>query len=145
MLFTALFIITMSVLIDQYTKFIAKKRLNDRVHERGFLSFSLVKNEGAFRGLLHKNKKLLKIIQTASIGIVGLMLLYYAHRKDKGMTLGLSLVLGGAIGNWIDRMRDGHVTDFFAVRWTKNLYYNIADLLVFLGAIITCIRSFMTK
>lgn len=138
-------IIILCVCIDQYSKLKARSILSEEIRTNGFFSFSIVKNEGAFRGLLQKNKQLLLWIQSASIIIVAILLGAFIHKKDRISSIGLALVLGGAIGNLIDRIKDGYVTDFFAVKWTKNLFYNIADLFVFLGALITCIRSLFLK
>lgn len=141
-MFIAALILIFCICVDQYTKAKARSILKEDSFNKGFFSFAIVKNEGAFRGLLQKNKRLLLGIQSASIVIVAILLGAFIHKKDRITTIGLALVLGGAIGNLIDRVKDGYVTDFFAIKWTKNLYYNIADLFVFLGAFITCVRSF---
>jgi len=73
---------------------------------------------------------------------VSLAILAYLYRMDarrqRLLAVGLSLVLGGAIGNLIDRLRLGQVIDFVAVHW-KDAYFpafNIADSAITVGAIL---------
>jgi len=130
------------VVIDQLSKQSARRKLTQVTLQKGYFSFALVKNKGAFRGILKDNKQLLLVIQVVSMLIIGLMLGFFMNKKDKTTTVGLSLILGGAIGNLLDRVKDGYVTDFFAIKWTKDLYYNLADMFIFLGAIILMVREF---
>lgn len=138
-------IIIVCVLIDQISKHIAREKLAGLSHNAGFFTFSIVKNYGAFRGLLQKNKRILTIIQGISMLVIAVLLGMFIQRKDKVSSVGLALILGGAIGNFIDRVTEGGVTDFFAVKWTKDLYYNIADFFVFIGAGITLLRELIPK
>jgi len=136
-------LISISIILDQVTKGIAQKKLTTITRQRAFFSFALVKNKGAFRGLFKGNKKLLIGIQLFSMIVIALMLGFFINKKDKTTSVGLSLILGGAIGNLIDRLKNGYVTDFFAIKWTKNLYYNLADMCIFLGAFITLIKEIL--
>jgi signal peptidase II len=138
-------IIVVCIGIDQLTKAIARVKLLNTNQTKGIFSFSLVNNYGAFRGLLQKNRKALVFIQAISMFIIALILGIAIQRKDKVSSLGLSLILGGAMGNFIDRLKDGYVTDFFAIQWTKNLYYNLADMFIFIGAGIVLIKSMVSK
>lgn len=130
------------VYIDQYTKKKAREELSDKKIEYEYMNLTLVKNNGAFRGLLKDHPTLLLGVQVVGVVfVVVLLVIQLFIKKDRLLVLGLSFLSAGAIGNLIDRMTNKYVTDFFAVKWTKNLYYNLADVFIFLGAIITFIRG----
>lgn len=85
------------------------------------------------------------IIRRGTAGmILGLLIALAAELPKKGSTLkktGLSLVLGGALCNWFDRFHQGAVTDYFSFRtkWKKfgRLVFNLSDLCIFVGGILT--------
>lgn len=131
------------ILLDQYTKKRARLELADNKKiEHKYMTFKLVKNKGAFRGLLKDKPMLLLGFQIISMLLVFVLLVMQVFgKKDKMLTIGLSFIFAGAFGNLIDRLVDKYVTDFFAIKWTKNLYYNLADMFIFLGAIITVLRG----
>lgn len=60
------------------------------------------------------------------------------HHQDQIFALALSLILGGAIGNLIDRVLLGHVIDFIQVYWGQHYFpaFNIADSAITIGAIL---------
>lgn len=71
----------------------------------------------------------------ASIAIIFIL---RKHHQDKIFALALSLILGGAIGNLIDRVLLGHVIDFIQVYWGQHYFpaFNIADSAITIGAIL---------
>jgi signal peptidase II len=124
------------VLIDQFTKKYARKKLRFKQIKKGPLTFKLVYNKGAFRGLLKNRPLILIFIQVIAVVFLGILwVIYGLFKKERSITLALSMILGGAIGNLIDRISDGKVTDFFAITWTKNLFYNMADWFIFIGGL----------
>ena len=124
------------VLIDQFTKKYARKKLVFRQLKKGPLTFKLVYNKGAFRGILKNRPVILILIQVIAVVFLGILwVIYGLFKKERSITLALSMILGGAIGNIIDRISDGKVTDFFAITWTKNLFYNMADWFIFIGGL----------
>lgn len=123
-------------LIDQLTKFLTINYLKD-IGEvaiiRNILHFTYVENRGAAFGIL-KDQKLFFIIST--IIIIALILYYLYKNKNtyKLMGVGLSLIVGGAIGNLVDRIRFGFVIDFIDFRvWPV---FNIADSAIVIGQIL---------
>ena len=62
-------------------------------------------------------------------------LLYKYRSESKWMTIGLSLIIGGTIGNFIDRMRLGYVVDMFQVEFFNFPIFNVADVSLVLGVI----------
>jgi signal peptidase II len=76
----------------------------------------------------------------AALLAIGLILYYYAHTPDthRFLSLALALVLGGAVGNLIDRFRFGKVVDFLDV-YVRGLHwpaFNVADSAITVGIFI---------
>jgi signal peptidase II len=131
-----IFIIVSSVIIlDQLTKFLALRflSLNTPVPLiKNFLNLTLVHNRGAAFGLLQNQLFLFILVSLFAIGLI----LYNLKNKSNSVILKvcLSLILGGAAGNLIDRMRFGFVIDFFDLRvWPV---FNIADSAITIAAIL---------
>ncbi len=135
-------IILIIIGLDQGLKNYAKKKFKNKKIYKGPFTFSLVKNKGAFKGFLKNKPNILKALQILGSVIMIIMALTSAVKnKNKILTIGLALIAGGATGNLIDRLRDGEVTDFIAIKWTKNLYYNLADFAIFIGAFILFLKN----
>ncbi len=127
------------VAADQLTKIWIRSHLavGQLIPERGFFQITHIHNTGAAFGLFPGQSFLLSIV--ASTGIV-LLLVYalFIRRRfpflDKmPCWIALGLILGGTVGNLIDRLRFGYVDDFISVGiWPS---FNIADSGVTVGAI----------
>ncbi len=109
--------------------------------EFGFLRLVHVRNTGAAFGIFPGQSFALKIV--AIVGILALVaMIVFARRRfphliSRGTTAGVSLLLGGAIGNLIDRLRFGQVTDFIDIAmWPA---FNLADSAIVIGAIIAAV------
>lgn len=135
-IFSVLFV----VLADQLAKLIIKN--SKTVYLIGdFLKLELSKNYGAGFSLMQGQTPLLIWF---SILVIGLIVYYYDKIPEK-IAIYPALVLGGAIGNLIDRISYGYVIDFVDFNLWKgyflNIYFkiwpsfNIADLAVFIGVI----------
>ena len=85
---------------------------------------------------------------TATIGALLVLLCYLIHKKQSRVfQLGLSMMLGGAFSNLIDRYQYGYVVDYFSFNFGKKLkdiVFNIADLFIMLGSAI-CILSQLVR
>lgn len=95
-----------------------------------FFYFTYILNPGAAFGILENQR-----VFFLSVGILVFVLVAYfqkyLHGKDKYLRYGSALLLGGAAGNWLDRVRLGSVVDFFDFRiWPV---FNIADIAIVLG------------
>ena len=99
----------------------------------GLLSLSHVENYGAAFSILSGKRWLLAAIMLVAILIIVAILLRY----NEGFwgTLGLSAVLGGAVGNLIDRVFTGHVVDMFEFKFIQFAIFNVADVFITLGGI----------
>jgi len=133
-----IFIIVLLVLFfDQLTKFFAAKTigLNQSIPViNNIFHLTLVHNKGAAFGIL-KNQTLL----FTAISLVTIFVICHHLRKKRGkgldiFTISLSLILSGAIGNFIDRASLGYVVDFLDFRiWPV---FNLADSAITIGAVL---------
>ena len=71
--------------------------------------------------------------------------LYLIYKTQKLFSLSLALILGGAIGNLIDRVRFGEVVDFIDVRIINFAVFNIADSAIVIGVILMLWDIFINK
>lgn len=118
----------------------------DRVEVLPFFDLVMVWNRGISYGLLQADSllftRLLTLFQLAAVTLLTWWLLR-AERKFLG--LGLGLVIGGALGNVIDRIRFGAVADFFHFHAGNFSFYvfNIADAAITLGVIVLLADAFL--
>jgi len=128
------------LLFDQFTKFLAEKTLSiGQTYPviNNVLHFSLVHNTGAAFGIF-KNQAAVFIF--VSVFAVARLVLVYKNLGHDNLLLksGCMLVLSGALGNLIDRVRLGYVIDFIDFRiWPV---FNVADSCIFIGA---CVFAFV--
>lgn len=104
----------------------------------GFLRLTHVQNTGSAFGLFQDQALPLTIVAFIGIAILLFFALFLHHRLSFLATmpakLALGLILGGTVGNLIDRLSDSYVTDFIAIgRWPA---FNIADSSIVVGAIL---------
>ena len=131
-------VISLLVIVDQWSKFLAVDRLmNQDSFEviKHILTFEYVENPGAaFSSFLNKK------VFLCSITVVALALfsVYLFKCKDKYTYVGLLLVIGGAIGNFIDRLRLSYVIDFIHFSFFSPVF-NLADVFLTVGVAIIII------
>ena len=131
----AVIIILLSVLLDQLTKLAAVQFLapiSTFTVIEGVLNFTYVENRGAAFGMLADNRAVFMII--SSVGIVALLVWFViAKPKEILMRIGIPLVIGGGIGNMIDRIARGYVVDMIDCRFIDFYVFNVADSCVCVG------------
>ncbi len=127
------------VAADQLTKIWIRSNLavGQSIPERGFFQITHIHNTGAAFGLFPDHSFLLSIVASAGIVLLLVYALFIRRRfpfLDKmPCWIALGLILGGTIGNLIDRLRFGYVDDFISVGiWPS---FNIADSGVTVGAL----------
>ena len=138
-------IVTLALIIialDQATKFLVSNYSDKLPIEvvRGIFAIALVRNKGAAFGILQNQAAFFIAIAVVTITII----IFILHKKASGALLkvSLALILGGAIGNLIDRIRFGYVIDFLDFKiWPV---FNIADSAITIGAglLVLCILFF---
>lgn len=128
------------VLLDQVTKITITQILTygQSIPITSFFNLVLVYNEGAAFSFLSNQGGWQRYFFTG-IAIVAAIVITYLISKNLGQRLhcwGLTLILGGAIGNLIDRLMYGHVIDFldFYVKTWHWPAFNVADMAICVGA-----------
>jgi len=137
-------------IVDQVTKQVADSNLDLRAplevipnltmklcYNRG-AAFSILSNAGGWRR---------RVLMTLSL-VVSITLVYWLHEADKNrkfLRWGLALIIGGAVGNLIDRSLYGYVIDFIDVYYAYWHWpaFNIADSAVSVGAALLIIDMIM--
>jgi signal peptidase II len=136
--------VTLIVAVDQATKWLVERTLplHDSVEiVPGLLNFTHVRNTGAAFGVLNAADFPYKPVVVALVALVALAAIaYYAAKFGQDTRLGriaMTLVLGGAIGNLVDRAVRGYVVDFVDAYWgTWHFWaFNVADAAITVGAI----------
>jgi signal peptidase II len=137
-----LLLIAAVVALDQLTKAVVATRLG--LHEYvpvvdGLLSLSHVRNRGAAFGLFNEwdvpyQAQLLSLLSVAALAAIAVYFLRLPA-VARLPRLALALVLGGAIGNLVDRVRLGYVVDFVHVYWRTHQWpdFNVADSAITVG------------
>ena len=143
------------IVIDQWTKWLAETNLTflEPVPViEPFLNWTLAYNYGAAFSFLADAGGWQKWFFSGLALVMSLFLMVYlikAPRKATLLSFGLALVLGGAVGNLIDRLLHGHVIDFIHVHYADVWHYpifNIADMAIMLGvAMIVIDMLFLEK
>ena len=114
------------------------------IYEKGFFQLIHVHNTGSAFGLFQDQSFTLTIVAVVGIALL-LFWALFAHRRFPLLTgmpnrIALGLILGGAVGNLVDRLRLGHVTDFIDVGiWPA---FNIADSAIVIGVIMVIYSLF---
>jgi|TARA_S200000501_G_scaffold358661_1_gene383643 signal peptidase II len=104
-----------------------------------FLDFYLTKNTGIALSLFSSSGNFTQILLTITIFFALMFLVYtFYTTKDKMQKIGLTFVLSGGFGNFLERLFFGSVTDYLHLRiGTNSLFvFNLADFFITLGAII---------
>ena len=146
--FYSLVIILLTFLIDRYSKFQILKNFSESIYYvNDFLNFDLVWNTGIGFGLLNSNSDTVYAFISFLIGSV-IIILFWVHLKsDKFDKITFSLIIGGAMGNFYDRLVLKAVPDFIDLH-IKNFHwftFNVADIFITIGVIIFLIKGFFIK
>ena len=132
------------VITDQVAKALIRGnlRLHESVPDDGFFRFTYPTNTGAVFGVFSDQTFIMTIASFVGVGI----LLYFYHSQsgsERLVRLSLGLLLGGAIGNLVDRIFLGRVTDFIDVGpWP---IFNLADSAIVIGIAILVVVFLFEK
>jgi signal peptidase II len=134
------------IAVDQLTKAVVDRTMT--LHDSipiidGFFNLTYVRNTGAAFGIFagsHEAFRLpfLVIVSLVAIGVI-IVMLKRLNEKETGLITALAFILGGAIGNLIDRILYGEVIDFLDFFWSTYHWpaFNIADSCITVGVSIT--------
>lgn len=125
-----------SVALDQLSKWLATTYLQGRPSFpiwQDVLHLTFAKNEGAAFGMLSDHRWVFMIF--SSIAIVGLSVYLFRFRpKSRYVQITIAMIIGGGIGNMIDRIVLGYVVDFIDFTLIDFAIFNVADSFVTVGA-----------
>ena len=139
MIWILIAVILGSVALDQVTKYLTVLYLQPEGAAGSFhlwedvLHLTFVKNPGAAWGMLANHRWVFLTFST--VAIVGLGIYLFGFSKDnKWVKISLAMIIGGGIGNMIDRIWLGYVVDFIDFTLINFPVFNVADSFVTVGA-----------
>lgn len=100
-----------------------------------FFSLTYVQNTGAAWSILEGETTFFTIVTVIAVFVVTYLIIHYRN-DSKFLTLGLALVLAGAVGNFIDRIRLGYVVDMVQLDFIQFPIFNVADASLVIGVIL---------
>ena len=113
----------------------------------GFFNITYARNTGAGWSILSDSRIFLLIITFIAFGVFVYLLKDIDFKKHRYYSIGISLMVGGTIGNFIERLGKGYVTDFldFIIFGYDFPIFNVADMCLVAGAIGLLISILLTK
>ena len=152
---TAFVVAFLVFVLDQATKWVVtfplalQQQPEQRIEIVSFFDLRWVENRGVSLGLLSADGELgrwLLVAMTAAIAIFVAIWLWREKRRDD--TIALALVLGGALGNILDRSRLGYVVDFADLHfgeWRPFLVFNVGDAAITIGVLLLLVRALLMR
>jgi len=149
-----LFIVLVVVLLDRWTKHMVAQRIRLYAHVQvipGFFRLTHTENTGAAFSLfadLNAPWKTAMLIAFSAIALVVVsVLLWRNHHAHIATGMGLSLIMGGALGNLWDRLARGRVIDFLLVYVKQYQWpvFNLADSAIVVGAGLLIMETLLAK
>jgi signal peptidase II len=124
--------------------------LYERVEVLPVLDFTLLHNTGAAFSMLANAsgwQRPFFVVLGLAVSLMLVVWIWRSPRGDKLLPVALALILGGALGNVIDRVRLGYVVDFIHAHWGAAYFpaFNIADSAITVGAALLIIDAFREK
>src|SRR3954467_3887900 len=140
--------------LDQLAKFIVTgplglNQLGDQLVLLPIFNFTYTQNEGISLGLLNATNPvgrwmLVALTSAIAIGVA----VWIGREKSRVDQAALGMVLGGALGNILDRIRFGYVVDFADLHFgdvRPFLVFNVGDAAISIGVVILLLRAFLTR
>jgi signal peptidase II len=134
--------------IDRVTKIKIVENLNDKViYVNNYINLDLVWNTGIGFGLLNFDSAGFYNLVTLLVASVILLLFYYLILSDTADKIIFSIMIGGALGNFYDRLTYNAVPDFIDLHYKTFHWFtfNMADIFITLSIIIFIIRGFFIE
>lgn len=140
------------LVLDQWTKWLVELHLGKHAsHEviPNLLNFTHVKNTGVAFGLFAARGDTTATLVLTALGVLALSFVVYyfwmVSLRDRTLLIALGLVIGGAIGNLVDRVMNGGVTDFIDFYYGTYHWhtFNIADSAITVGICLMLLGTFL--
>lgn len=143
-----------TLVLDQWTKWLVEAHLSDHASIEvipGLLNFTHVRNTGVAFGLFATRGNLWGTMILTLLGIAALAFVVYyfkiVPRRDRPLLIALALVMGGAVGNLLDRILRGAVTDFVDFYYGTYHWhtFNVADTAISIGIGLMILGTFLQR
>ncbi len=150
---TAILLAAMIMIADQAVKFIVTGPLSlqskGKIELFSFFDLTYAENTGVSGGLLSAGTDLQRWLLVAFTGAVICAVIWWMWtEKLRGDMLALAMVLGGALGNIVDRARLGHVVDYADLHigeFRPFLIFNVGDAAISIGVLILIARALLLR
>ena len=143
-----LIVILIIFFLDRYTKLLILDNFSENTYYlNDYINLDLIWNIGIGFGFLSTDSFLIYNLITLLIGLVILSLFYFLVLSEIIDKLIYSVIIGGALGNFYDRLVYNAVPDFIDIHY-KNFHwftFNVADIFITIGVLIFILRSFFVK
>ena len=134
--------------LDRYTNLLILDNFSENTYYlNDYINLDLIWNIGIGFGFLSTDSFLIYNLITLLIGLVILSLFYFLVLSEIIDKLIYSVIIGGALGNFYDRLVYNAVPDFIDIHY-KNFHwftFNVADIFITIGILIFILRSFFVK
>ena len=143
-----LILILIIFFLDRYSKFIVINNFSENTYYvNKYLNLDLIWNIGIGFGLLSTDSSLFYNLVTIFIGLVILFLAYVFFTSKNIDKFIYTVIIGGALGNFYDRLFYKAVPDFIDLHYNNFHWFtfNVADIFISIGIIIFMLRSFFLK
>ena len=139
---------------DQLTKWIVTgplgvNRIGDQLVLLPIFNFTYTENHGISLGLLNASSDTARWLLVALTSAIAIAVAYWIGReKNQADQIALGMVLGGALGNILDRVRFGYVVDFADLHFGNFrpfLIFNIGDASISVGVVVLLLRAFLFR
>src|SRR6478752_6327630 len=140
--------------LDQLAKYwvtgpLGLDQIGDELMITSFFQFTYTQNNGISLGLLNATNPvgrwmLVALTSAIAVGVA----VWIGRERNRVDQMALGLVLGGALGNILDRVRHGYVVDFLDLHfgeWRPFLIFNVGDAAISIAVVILLLRAFLNR
>jgi len=131
------------------TRGLGLDELSEALPITGFFNLRFVPNRGVSLSLLHADSDPMRWALVALTGAIAAGVAVWMFREgNRQDRFALGLILGGALGNIVDRVRLGYVVDFADLHfgeWRPFLVFNVADAAITIGVLVLLVRALLMR
>jgi signal peptidase II len=140
--------------LDQFAKYwvtgpLGINHIGDQLVLLPIFNFTYTENNGISLGLLNATTEIGRWMLVGLTCAIAIGVAFWMGReKSRIDQMALGLVLGGALGNILDRVRHGYVTDFADLHfgeWRPFLIFNVGDAAISIAVVILLLRAFLSR
>lgn len=139
-------VIILGIVLDQVVKIVIVKNIKLSEQKpvlKGLLSLTHLRNNGAAWSILEGQQWF--FVLTTVIVLAVAIWFWLKNLSKNWYAIGLTLIISGALGNFIDRVRQGYVVDMFQLDFINFPIFNVADILLSIGFVVLFIGILIEK